>query len=152
MQTVNDLKKLYEIDDSEWLEETMRLLINREFDHLDLDNLIEELAELGREKKNAVVSLLEQVIRHFLMYEYWTAELERNANHWEAEIYNFKVQLNRLLTSNLKIYLAENLDNIYQSSRKYVEKKTSLTNLPDNNPYSLEQLLDEEYLPIIFNS
>ncbi|MGB5593436.1 MAG: DUF29 domain-containing protein [Crocosphaera sp.] len=147
IQTPESLKQLYEIDDYQWLEKTVHLLKNRKFDSLDLENLIEELEELGREKKNAVASLLEQIIRHCLMYQYWTDEYERNSNHWEAEIYNFKVQLSRILTRNLKVYLEQNLDKIYQYSRKYVVKKTKLTNLPENNPYSLEDLLNEDYLP-----
>jgi hypothetical protein len=148
IQTPEGLKQLYEIDDYQWLEKTVDLLRNRKFDSLDLENLIEELEELGREKKNAVASFLEQIIRHYLMYQYWTDEYERNANHWEAEIYNFKVQLNRILTKNLKVYLQENLEKIHQSSRKYVIKKTRLTNLPENNPYSLEDLLNEDDLPL----
>ncbi len=147
IQTPESLKQLYEIDDYQWLKKTVHLLKNRKFDSLDLENLIEELEELGREKKNAVASLLEQIIRHCLMYQYWTDEYERNSNHWEAEIYNFKVQLSRILTKNLKVYLEQNLDKIYQSSRKYVVKKTKLTNLPENNPYSLEDLLNEDDLP-----
>lgn len=147
MQTIKDLKHIYEIDDVQWLEETINLLKNRQFERLDLEHLIEELKELGREKKNAVASLLEQIIRHLLMYQYWTAEREQNANHWEAEIYGFKTQLNRLLTTNLTNYLQDNLETIYQSSLKYVQKKTKLQNLPCNNPYSLNDLLDQDYLP-----
>ncbi|WP_013324954.1 DUF29 domain-containing protein [Gloeothece verrucosa] len=147
MQTLEDLKNIYESDDAQWLEETIKLLKNKQFEGVDLEHLIEELEELGREKKNAVASLLEQIIRHLLMYQYWTAEREQNANHWEAEIYSFKTQLNRLLTTNLANYLQDNLETIYQSSLKYVQKKTRLKNLPSNNPYSWKDLLDQDYLP-----
>ncbi|ACK72122.1 protein of unknown function DUF29 [Gloeothece citriformis PCC 7424] len=147
MQTLQDLKNLYKTDDDQWLEETLKLLKNRQFEQLDVENLIEELEELGREKKNAVASLLEKIIRHLLMYQYWTAERENNANHWEAEIYSFKTQLNRLLTTNLTHYLQDNLEMIYQSSLKYVQKKTKLQNFPTQNPYSLKDLLDPDYLP-----
>ncbi|NEQ62391.1 MAG: DUF29 domain-containing protein, partial [Moorea sp. SIO4A1] len=77
MSSINsslNLKNLYEIDDAQWLEETIKLLKNKEFNQLDWDNLIEELEDLGREKKNAVASLLEQVIRHLLLLHYWTSE------------------------------------------------------------------------------
>ncbi|HEY9598031.1 MAG TPA: DUF29 family protein, partial [Cyanophyceae cyanobacterium] len=79
MTEVTDLKELYELDDSQWLEETIELLKNKQFDAIDLENLIEELEELGKEKKNAVASLLEQIIRHLLLLQYWTSELEYNA-------------------------------------------------------------------------
>ena len=70
MATVTNLKRLYEIDDSQWLVEMIELLKQRQFENLDLENLIGELIDLGSEKKTAVVSLLEQVIRHLLLLEY----------------------------------------------------------------------------------
>ncbi len=76
MLGVHQLKQLYEIDDSQWLEETVSLLRNHQFQQLDLEHLIEELEDLGKEKKNAVASLLEQVIRHLLLLQYWTKEAE----------------------------------------------------------------------------
>ena len=45
---VNDLKKLYDLDDAQWLEETVSLLKKHQFQQLDLDNLIEELEDLGK--------------------------------------------------------------------------------------------------------
>ncbi|MFM8308757.1 MAG: DUF29 family protein, partial [Microcystis aeruginosa] len=50
MTVIPDLKTLYEIDDSLWLEETIELLKAKHFEALDLDNLIEELEDLGNEK------------------------------------------------------------------------------------------------------
>jgi len=70
-------------------------------------NLIEELEDLGKEKKNAVASLLEQVIRHLLLLQYWTKETEYNTINWQEEIYNFRTQLKREMTTNLRNYLEE---------------------------------------------
>lgn len=56
---IPDLKTLYETDDSAWLEETLKLLKARRFEDLDLENLIEELEDLGNDKKYRVESLLE---------------------------------------------------------------------------------------------
>jgi len=78
MQSIHALKQLYELDDSQWLGETISLLRNHQFQQLDLEHLIEELEDLGKEKKNAVASLLEQVIRHLLLLQYWTKETEYN--------------------------------------------------------------------------
>ena len=83
MLGVNQLKQLYEIDDSQWLEETVSLLRNHQFQQLDLEHLIEELEDLGKEKKNAVASLLEQVIRHLLFLQYWSKEAEYKTIYWQ---------------------------------------------------------------------
>jgi hypothetical protein len=52
MQSIHALKQLYELDDSQWLGETISLLRNHQFQQLDLEHLIEELEDLGKEKKN----------------------------------------------------------------------------------------------------
>jgi hypothetical protein len=148
MIEVNDLKQLYDVDDDEWLEQTINLLKNHQFQQLDLDNLIEELEDLGREKKNAVASLLEQIIRHLLLLQYWTTEAEYNAVHWQEEIYNFRTQLRRTITTNLRKYLKDELTSIYQDALGFVRiKTTNLVTFPTECPYSLEQLLDRSWLP-----
>ena len=148
MIEVNELKQLYDIDDDEWLEQTINLLKNHQFQQLDLDNLIEELEDLGREKKNAVASLLDQIIRHLLLLQYWTTEAEYNAVHWQEEIYNFRTQLRRTITTNLRKYLKDELTSIYQDALGFVKiKTTNLVTFPTECPYSLEQLLDRSWLP-----
>jgi hypothetical protein len=148
MIEVNDLKQLYDVDDDEWLEQTINLLKNHQFQQLDLDNLIEELEDLGREKKNAVASLLDQIIRHLLLLQYWTTEAEYNAVHWQEEIYNFRTQLRRTITTNLRKYLKDELTSIYQDALGFVKiKTTNLVTFPTECPYSQEQLLDRSWLP-----
>ena len=147
MKTITDLKQLYEIDDSQWLEETVNLLKNHQFKELDLENLIEELEDLGKEKKNAVVSLLEQIIRHLLLWQYWTSESENNSVHWQGEIYTFRTQLNQKITTNLRNYLDSELDSIYKDALGFVKIKTqNSVNFPSECPYSLTQLLDIQWL------
>jgi len=146
--TVNtNLQSLYEIDESLWLEETIILLKEKRFQDLDLNNLIEELEALGKRDKNAVASLLEQIIRHLLLLQYWTEEYETNGNHWQTEIIGFRNQLERLLTNNLQNYLDSELEKIYKSALKYVKQKTRFKlDFSEHCPYSLEQILDETYL------
>ena len=142
-----DLKQLYETDDHLWLQETIKLLQTNRFDELDLENLIEELEDLGRRDKNKVLSLSEQIIRHLLYLQYWKTEVQNNKSHWEAEIDGFRTQLRRHLTTTLRQYLEQELSIIYQDSLRYTSKKTRLQNLPKDCPYSLENLLDCSWLP-----
>jgi hypothetical protein len=110
--------------------------------------LIEELEDLGSEKKNAVSSLLEQLIRHLLLLEFWEMERENNIGHWQAEIVSFRTQLRRRLTTNLRNYLSQELFSIYGDALVYVRIKTRFkVNFPINCPYTLEQLLDIDWLP-----
>jgi hypothetical protein len=145
---MNDSKQLYDVDDAQWLEEMVCLLKRHQFQQLDLDNLIEELEDFGREKRNSVASLLEQIIRHLLLLQYWTTEAEYNAVHWQEEIYNFRTQLRRKITTNLRNYLEKELNSIYQDALGFVKIKTvNSVVFPPDCPYSLEQLLDRSWLP-----
>jgi hypothetical protein len=147
MKVTTNLQQLYETDDYLWLLETIKLLKQNRFDEVDLENLIEELEDLGNEKKNAVVSLLEQVIRHLLLLQYWQEEYERNSYHWQGEIVNLRTQLKRRLTGNLRNYLTQEMLEIYADSLEYVKVKTKFqVNFPEECPYTLEQLLDKDYL------
>ena len=139
---------MYEQDYYLWLEETIKQLKTRQLANLDYDNLIEELEDLGNERKNAVKSLLEQVMRHLLLLEYWSEESERNFYHWQGEILGFRHQLEDKLTTNLRNYLAEEMTTIYKRALKQVKIKTKYkVDFPEECPYSLEQLLDENYSP-----
>jgi len=142
-----NLKELYEIDDYLWIQETVKLLKETRFNELDLENLIEELEDLGSEKKLAVQSLLQQIIRHLLLLEYWDTEYERNYSHWRAEIVSFRSQINDRMTKNFYNYLLEHLPFIYLKARKYVAEKSRLDTFPKQCPYTLEQLLDEDWFP-----
>lgn len=142
------LKELYEVDDNLWLEETVILLKENRLNELDLENLIEELESLARRDKLAMASLLQQVIIHLLLLEYWDSEYERNYRHWQDEIYSFRYQLNDGLTTNLNKHLEENLEKIYQRALKRVNNKTNhIFSLPQQCSYTLYQLLNEDWFP-----
>ncbi|MEB3146248.1 MAG: DUF29 domain-containing protein [Cylindrospermopsis raciborskii 1523720] len=141
-----NLHLLYEIDENLWLEKTIVLLKEKRFYDLDLQHLVEELEALSKRDKNAVASLLEQIIRHLLLLQYWHEESEINRNHWQTEIVGFRNQLERLLTTNLHNYLYTELEKIYQGAFRYVRQKTRFeVSFPQDCPYSLEQLLNQSY-------
>ncbi|MGK7930180.1 MAG: DUF29 domain-containing protein [Microcystaceae cyanobacterium] len=145
----NQLRLLYQEDESLWLAEMVKLLRENRLEELDIDNLVEELEALGRRDKNRVESLLRQIIIHFLCLQYWAAEYDYNHRHWQGEIATFRIQLNRALTTNLNHHLRDHLEEIYQEAVFIVNQKTGLTmdTFPVNCPYSLTQLLDKKWLP-----
>jgi hypothetical protein len=145
------LQSLYEQDEHLWLLETIKLLKENRLEQLDLENLIEELEALGKRDKNRVESFLRQIIVHLLLLQYWTTEYDYNYRHWQGEIAGFRTQLNRALTTNLRQYLSANREEIYQEAVFIVNQKTGLLleMFPSTCPYSLAQLLDKHWLPIL---
>ena len=57
-------KNLYDADFHLWTEFQAELLRKRQFDALDLDNLIEEVQALGRAEKSAVLNDASVIIEH----------------------------------------------------------------------------------------
>lgn len=147
--TKMQLKQLYETDEHLWLEETIKLLKEYRLEDLDIENLIEELESLGKRDKNRVESLLRQIIIHLLLLQYWSEEYDYNHRHWRGEIATFRIQINQHLTTNLNNYLLEKLEVIYQDAIFIVTEKTGLSSdkFPKNCCYSLDQLLDKNWLP-----
>jgi hypothetical protein len=62
-------KDLYEEDFFAWTEVQAELLRQRQFDSLDLDNLIDEVDGLGRAEKKDVLSNAAVVVEHLLKLE-----------------------------------------------------------------------------------
>lgn len=143
---LQSLSSIYEQDYQQWLDKTILLLKKRQIDLLDYEHLIEELEALGREQKRAVESLAIQVIQHLLFYQYWQSEWDYNERHWRGELIGFRTQLELRLTTNLRNHLSNRLDYLYGKARKMAMVKTDLK-LPSKNLYSLEQILDEDWLP-----
>ena len=90
--------------------------------------------------------MLEQIIRHLLLLQYWSEEYHNNACHWEAEIDSFRTQLKRHLTTTLYQYLEQELETIYQDALRFTIKKTRSQRFPTHYHYCLENLLDANWL------
>ncbi|RCJ36219.1 hypothetical protein A6769_18145 [Nostoc punctiforme NIES-2108] len=147
MTITTNLKQLHETDENLWLEETIELLKHKQFNKLDLENLIEELISLGKRDLAKAKGLLRQIIIYILLLQYWQAEYEINSRHWIGELKTFRYELNNHLTTNLINKLQDDLENIYQSAVDFVKVKTDLNIFLEKCPYTLVQLLDENYLP-----
>ena len=146
--STDKIKNLYEQDFYLWLEITINQLKQRNLVQLDWHNLIEELEDLGREQKHKVESYLRQLLKHLLLYQYWESEKLYCANGWADEIDNFRAELEILLRSQtLYNYLKTIVNSTYKKARKSAIKKSKLDILPESCPYSLEEILDSEWLP-----
>ncbi|MFM8003663.1 MAG: DUF29 domain-containing protein, partial [Dolichospermum sp.] len=105
------------------------------------------LESLGRSEKRTIESLMKQLLIHLLLYQYWATEFQRNANHWSLEILTFRDQLNEeLAAKTIYNYLVDNLDKIYQSAMKLAAQKSQLS-LPQQCPYTWQEILNENWLP-----
>jgi hypothetical protein len=147
----NKLQNLYDTDYNLWVLETVKHLQNREFNCVDWENLIEEVLDLSRRDKRKLESLLMRLTEDLLILQYWQSEKERNRGHWQREITNFRKQIKRLLedSPSLENYLKDRLERCYQDGRdlSVQHSQLPLNTFPENPIFTLEQVLDENWLP-----
>jgi hypothetical protein len=142
-------QNLYEKDFYQWIETTIKNLENKEYEAIDWENLIEEVASLGRSEKHKLKSLLTRLLEHLLKLAYWESKKEFNANHWRKEIRNFRVQLNDLIkdSPSLKPLAKSILTECYQDACEFFSDHSGITlkSFPNQLNYSLEEILNKEF-------
>ncbi|NJL89781.1 MAG: DUF29 domain-containing protein [Coleofasciculaceae cyanobacterium SM2_1_6] len=142
---------LYDADYQLWLECTVAQLKGQDFGNLDLENLIEEIESLGRSEKHAISSYLMRLCEHLLKIKYWESERESCFRGWDVEIANFRLQIQEQLDASpsLKSFLKDNFLKQYGNGRKLFLKASQLNAslIPQAPDFTLEQALDEDWLP-----
>jgi hypothetical protein len=145
------LKSLYEADYQLWLDKTLAQLKAQDFAGLDLENLIEEIESLGRSDKRSLSSYLMGLCEHLLKIQYWQAEREQCLRGWDVEVTNFRLQIQEGLETSpsLRLFLQEVFPKQYKNARKLFLKASELdpAMIPDVPEFSLEQDLDDDWLP-----
>jgi hypothetical protein len=107
-------KSLYESDFLLWTQDTIAKLKARDFDHVDFENLIEEVEALGRSEKNELASRLETLLAHLLKRIY--IDMPQEFNGWERTIREQRRRLTQALrkTPSLKSVWDELLDDAWE--------------------------------------
>ncbi|PSF31441.1 DUF29 domain-containing protein [Aphanothece hegewaldii CCALA 016] len=142
---------LYQQDFYLWINTTIEQIRSQHLESVDWEHLLEELEDLGNAPKHKLESRLLVLLEHLLKLAYWSAEREYNARRWKGTIIEQRKQLKKLLKNNpsLKPYLTEVFEETYQDARDIVIVKTELASnvLPIQPAFTLEQVLDESWLP-----
>ena len=141
---------LYENDLVLWAERQAALLRSRRFDELDLENLIEEVEDLGRRERDMVGNHVETILEHLLKLSLSHADRPRRG--WLVTVDRQRAGLARKLTTTLKNHLQTALPTIYTGLRRPVARQlekdgVALDALPPTCPYSLDQILDPDWYP-----
>lgn len=142
---------IYEKDFLLWSEQQAAALRVGNLAALDKDGLLEELEDMGNERKEALQSLIRNILAHLLKLEYSSATDPRAG--WVEEITEFRAQAETKLddTPSLKHYAEGLHQKAWPQARKMVEKSfrayQEKTKLPDNCPYTLNNVLDYDFFP-----
>ena len=91
------IPNLYDSDYQLWLENTINQLRCGDFQAVDWQNLLEELADLGKNNRRALESLLTRLLEHLLKLTYWQSQRDYNQAGWKKEIRNFGFRSKKFL-------------------------------------------------------
>ena len=150
MKTKNpqSLQILYEQDFYAWVEQTAELLKSRNWEILDLENLIEEVVDLGKSQQRALQSALRLILSQLLKWKY---QSEKRSNSWQITITRERLNLDELFTESpsLRRFLndTEWINTTYQRARKEAIVETGLSedNFPIVCPFTVDEILDLDF-------
>lgn len=119
---------------------------------LDLEHLIEEVEDMADSKLAAVRSQLRRLIVHHLKLEYSPARAPRRK--WEVSIIDAQNEIDNDMTPSVRQEAGRDLERIYKGARRLAaaellvhDEPDAAKALPESCPYSLDQLLDEDWRP-----
>ena len=142
---------LYEQDFYVWAERQAELLRARRFEELDLDHLIEEVADLGGALKRSVLNNAAVALEHLLKLQHSPATDPRNG--WRATIREHRRRLRIDLTPRLRQILAGELASLHALARDDASaalrdhgEHAAADALPATCPYTLDQITGD-WLP-----
>jgi len=140
-------KSLYDIDFVEWATRTADLLRQGRFAELDLENVVEEIEDLGKSERSAVRSQLRRMLVHLLKSR---IQPERSGASWRASVASARTEILDHFgdSPSLRKHAESNLRRIYREAVELALVETNLAgptanpDIPEECPYTLEALLD----------
>ncbi len=139
---------LYDRDFHLWLADQIEVLKTKNFKLLDIENLIEELESMAKRDRRELESRLEVLVWHLLKCQYQSSA---KSNSWLATLVEQRSRISRLLkdipslVGDVESFTRE----IYPAAVKGAAAETGLLEniFPNELPYSIEQIMDMNFIP-----
>ena len=139
---------LYGSDYLQWIETTVEKLQSQDYATIDWENLIDEIADMGRSERRSLKSNLIVILVHLLK---WQFQQERRTGSWEGSIIEHRRRVKEALSESpsLKPYLQSIFAESYTQAVKQAKAETGLPleTFPVQCPYELTEVTDDEFLP-----
>jgi Domain of unknown function DUF29 len=140
---------VYDTDFYAWTQQQAAALRQKDLATLDLEHLAEEVEDLGRNVRKGIGSQLQRLLLHLLKWCYDPATEPRRG--WRITMRHARQEIADDLAENHSLhgYPAERLAVAYQRARRDAADETglSLATFPETCPWTLAQVLNEDFLP-----
>ena len=149
--------QLYEQDFNVWRETIIKKIKQQDFNDIDWEHLLLELEDMGKSEKRLFVSNLTILIAHLLKLTVQADAPEMMKGSWYSSVTEHRFRVKKDLEENpsFKNYLHEVIFIAYADARKLAIKesknaklgvrKPEETEYPLDFPFTIEQLLDEDF-------
>lgn len=127
-----------------WTQQQAALLRQGALSALDVENLAEEIDDMGASRERELENRLAVLLAHLLK---WIVQPERRGNSWRLTILEQRRRLARLLEKNpsLRTRLSAIAQDVYGDAILIAAREMgkSETEVPDTMPFTLEQALGD---------
>jgi hypothetical protein len=137
---------LYDRDFYAWVQQQVALLKARQFDALDLDNLIEEVESIAREERHLLWHRFRTLLTHLVA---WWGEIPARSIQWQGVIATQRQELQDILDDSLSLapIALEELAEAWTLVRTQSAEQWYNAAFPEACPWTLDQVLDEDFWP-----
>ncbi len=132
---------LYEADETGWLEQVARCIVEGRFDDIDYPHLEEYMTDTAKRDRREVWSRLVILLAHWLKWEF---QPERRSTSWQRTIHDQHRELTKIFESEtLRNHAHDELDDAYGHAVTDAALETGLPTsaFPAANPRTLEEWL-----------
>jgi hypothetical protein len=161
-QKTQNLKELYKKDFYLWVQETLKLLKNREYELVDWENLLEEIEDMGQRYLDSAVSFMAVILEHLYKWENFR-DREDVGHSWIKSINNARNELDviferhpsvrkksveelptawRIAVKRLVKWFKESEN--HNLAKKYFGGLPTEKDFPRECPYTFEQVMEYE--------
>lgn len=138
----------YEDDFLLWLEQQVSLLRAGRLEHIDIDNITEELEGTMRSERRELENRLEVLMTHLLKCQF---QPQRKSRSWIGTLGTQRVRIQRLIrdSPSLRSKVLPFAQQAYAAAVHAAHAQTALplSTFPDVLPYTAQQLLDNGFVP-----
>jgi hypothetical protein len=143
-----DLSGLYDEDFFEWTRRNAKLLRAGQWQQADIEHIAEEIEDMGKRDLRELNSGMQVLLIHLLK---WQMQPEKRTASWRRTIAGQRVKLKVLFKQSpvLRRKAQNNLAENHSTAVHLAAIETGLpaTRFPAECPFTVEQILDPEFLP-----
>lgn len=141
-------ESLYETDFHAWTQRTAELLRTGRFDAVDIEHAAEEIDDMGKREAKELNSRVRVLLVHLLK---WQLQPRKRSRSWATTIAEQRDAIadDLVESPSLRRWLSDHLAESYRRAvrRAVIETGLARERFPTRCPYSVDQILDEDFLP-----